>query len=141
MLITTKKSLELLSRVYQHENAIGNLPVSFRIMFLERLDFLLTYHEQVLLKFTGKLKPEHSKWTVSEDHLDRSAVMKQLIEQIALDDKSREGEEDFSTYHLFYTFSRILDYEENLEHLDTLIVSYRSYHSNESNEDLVEQFY
>lgn len=141
MLTTTKKSMELLARVYKHENAIGNLSDSFRIMLLDRLDFLLTYHEQLLLKFTGKLKPEHSKWTVNEEHLDRTVVMKQLIDQIALDNKTREDDEDFSSYHLFYTFSRILDYEENLEHLDTLIVSFRSHHSNESNEDLEDQFY
>nr|WP_106781121.1 aromatic acid exporter family protein [Lysinibacillus timonensis] len=141
MITTTKKSMELLTRVYKHENAIGNLPITFRTMFLERLDFLLTYHEQLLLKFTGKLKPEHSKWTVNEDYLNRSEVMKQLIEQIAMDESLRKGEEDFSSYHLFYTFSRILDYEENLEHLDTLIVSFRNYHSEDKNTDLEEEFY
>ncbi|HWL23056.1 MAG TPA: aromatic acid exporter family protein [Ureibacillus sp.] len=141
MLTTTKKSMELLSRVYKHENAIGNLPNSFRSLFLERLDFLLTYHEQLLLKYTGKLKPEHSKWIVNEEYVNRSVIMKHLIDQIVLDESTREGEEDFSSYHLFYTFSRILDYEENLEHLDTLIVSFRNFHSNDTNEDLEEQFF
>lgn len=140
MITTTKKSLELLMRLHKHENEINNLPDTFRTMLQERLDFLLTYHEQLLLKYTGKLRPEHSKRTVDDEHLDRADVMEKLIKQIALE-KNREGEEEFSSYHLFYIFSRILDYEENLELLDTLIVSYRNYHSGEKNVDLEQDYY
>lgn len=127
-------------RLHKHENEIAHLPATFRTMLQERLDFLLTYHEQLLLKYTGKLRPEHSKWTVDKKHLNRSEVMERLIEQIAIE-KQREGEEEFSSYHLFYIFSRILDYEENLEHLDTLIVSFQNFHGKDLNEDLEEQFY
>lgn len=140
MITTTKKSLELLQRLHKHENEIANLPDAFSLMIQERLDFLLTYHEQLLLKFTGKLKPQHSKWSIGENHLSRTELMEQLIDQISYE-KTRESEEEFSSYHLFYIFSRMLDYEENLEHLDTLIVSYRSYHSEEKNVDLEEDFY
>lgn len=139
IITTSKKSLELLQRLHKHENEIGNLPASFRILIQERLDFLLTYHEQLLLKYTGKLKPEHTKWSVDEDHLSHAEVMRELIKQINLE-LSGEDEEEFTNYHLFYIFSRLLDYEENLEHLDTLIVSFRSYHSNEMNVDLEEEF-
>ena len=140
MITTTKKSFELLVRLHKHENEIAHLPATFRTMLQERLDFLLTYHEQLLLKYTGKLRPEHSKWTVDKKHLNRSEVMERLIEQITIE-KQREGEEEFSSYHLFYIFSRILDYEENLEHLDTLIVSFQNFHGKDLNEDLEEQFY
>lgn len=140
MITTTKKSFELLARLHKHENEIAKLPGTFQIMLQKRLDFLLTYHEQLLLKYTGKLRPEHSKWTVDKNHLNRREVMEQLIEQIATE-KKREGEEEFSSYHLFYIFSRILDYEENLEHLDTLIISFRHFHGKDRNEDLEEQFY
>ena len=139
MITTTKRSLELLQRLHKHENEISNLPDQSRTRIQEHLDFLLTFHEQLLLKFTGKLKPEHSKW-VNEENQKYEDVMEQLIQQIAFEQK-REGEEEFSSYHLFYIFSRLLDYEENLEHLDTLIVSYRSYHSEEKNSDLEESFY
>ena len=139
MITTTKKSLELLHRLHKHENEISNLPPQFKTMVQERLDFLLTFHEQLLLKFTGKLKPEHSKW-VDEEETKYAEVMDQLIHQIAYE-KDRESEEEFSSYHLFYIFSRLLDYEENLEHLDTLIVSYRSYHGNEKNSDLEEGYF
>lgn len=140
MIITSKKSLELLNRLHKHENELSKLPDQFRLMIQERLDFLLTYHEQLLLKYTGKLKPEHSQWSQHDEYLQRNEVMEIFIKQIALAQEI-ETEEEFSSYHLLYIISRILDYEENLEHLDTLIVSYRSYHSNEKNEDLEEEFY
>lgn len=135
MITTTKKSLELLQRLHKHENEIHDLPNAFRNLIQERLDYLLTYHEQLLLKYAGKLRPEHTKWTIDEEHLRDVDVMEELLQQIAFE-KTREGEEEFSSYHLFYIFSRVLDYEENLEHLDTLIVSFRNYHGGNKNIDL-----
>ena len=140
MITTSKKSLELLNRLHKHENELASLPDQFRLMIQERLDFLLTYHEQLFLKYTGKLKPEHSQWAQNEEYLQRNEVMEIFIKQIALA-QELEDEEEFSSYHLLYILSRILDYEENLEHLDTLIVSYRSYHGEEKNIDLEEKFY
>lgn len=141
MLLTSKKSYELLVRLHKHENEIGNLPRKFQIVIQERLDFLLTYHEQLLLKYTGKLRPEHSKWTRHEEYLQGSELMEQFIKQIVLAQEEASEDEQFSSYHLLYILSRILDYEENLEHLDTLIVSYRNYHSKEKNLDLESEFY
>lgn len=140
MITTSKKSLELLHRLHKHENELASLPEQFRLMIQERLDFLLTYHEQLLLKYTGKLKPEHSQWAQNEEYLQRNEVMEIFIKQIALA-QELEDEQEFSSYHLLYILSRILDYEENLEHLDTLIVSFRSYHGEEKNIDLEEEFY
>ena len=140
MIVTTKKSIELLTRLHKHENEVTHLPDQFRLMIQERLDFLLTYHEQLLLKFTGKLKSENSGLAHNDEYLNRTEVMDIFIEQIRLA-KEEEGDEEFSSYHLLYILSRILDYEENLEHLDTLIVSYRSYHHSEKNIDLEQEFY
>lgn len=141
MLLTSKKSYELLVRLHKHENELGKLPSKFQVIIQERLDFLLTYHEQLLLKYTGKLRPEHSKWTRHEEYLQGSELMEQFIKQIALAQEEAAEDEQFSSYHLLYILSRILDYEENLEHLDTLIVSYRSFHSEEKNLDLESEFY
>lgn len=138
MITTTTKSLELLHRLHKHENELTNLPDSFRDLIVEWLDYLLTFHEQLLLKYTGKLKPEHSHF--EENPLKHSEVMEPLIKQILYENK-RENEEEFSSYHLFYIFSRLLDYEENLEHLDTLIVSYQNYHSKEKNIELEKEIY
>lgn len=140
MITTSNKSLELLQRLHKHENELINLPDQFKLLIQQRLDGLLSYHEQLLLKYTGKLKPQHSRWTSQEHYMPGNELMDLFIEHISKA-KSVESNEEFSSYHLLYILSRLLDYEENLEHLDTLIVSYRSYHSDERNLDLEEEFY
>jgi len=140
MITTSKKSLELLQRLHKHENELVKLPEKFQQLIQERLDGLLIYHEQLLLKYTGKLKPEHSEWNHSSEYLPGNELMDLFIDHInAL--KENESSEEFSSYHLLYILSRLLDYEENLEHLDTLIVSYRSHHAEEKNIDLETEFY
>lgn len=52
MITTTRKSLELLHRLHKHENELSSLPDQFNLLIQTRLDSLLTYHEQLLLKFT-----------------------------------------------------------------------------------------
>ena len=140
MIVTTKRSFELLQRLHKHENELVKLPENFQALIQSRLDGLLTYHEQLLLKFTGKLKPEHSKWPVREEYMQGNEVMDLFIDYINKT-KAEESIEEFTSYHLLYILSRLLDYEENLEHLDTLIVSYRSYHADEKNIDLEQDFY
>ena len=58
MIATSRSSYDVLKRLHQFENELINLPEHFRMMVQERLDSLLTYHEQLHLKFVGKLKAE-----------------------------------------------------------------------------------
>lgn len=134
MLVTMTKSIEVLNRLHLHENELSDLPERFHIMIQERLDFLLTYHEQLLLKYTGKLKPEHTTWIGEEEFLQRNEVM-DIFAQHIVQQHSTENEEEFSSYHLLHILSRILDYEENLEHLDLLITSFLQHHPSESFKD------
>lgn len=130
MITTSKKSLELLQRLDKHGNEIVNMPPQFHMLIEERLHILLTYHEQLLMKYSGKLKPEHSQLAANEGYIQRQEMMDIFINQIALANQE-DDETTYSSYHLLYVLSRILDYEENLEHLDTLIVSYQNFHGHE----------
>lgn len=123
MITTSKKSLELLQRLDKHGNEIVNMPDEFHMHIQDRLNLLLTYHEQLLLKYAGTLKPEHSQLAANESYVSRQEIMEMFIREIQSNDDA-----SYSSYHLLYILSRILDYEENLEHLDTLIVSYQNFH-------------
>ena len=127
LISTSYKSLDVLKRLNLHENELLELPEHFQMMIKERLDALLTYHEQLHLKFIGKLKPEHVEWNVGEAFLQRQEVMNIFVQQIAI----TKEDEEFYTYHLLHVLSSILKYEEQLEHVDTLITSYQNYHSKE----------
>lgn len=135
MVATSKSSLEVLQRLHRFENELSQLPDHLRIMIQERLDSILTYHEQLHLKFIGKLKPAVSSQLNSEETIHRYEVMEIFVKEIA---KAKEDEE-FSSYHLLHILSSILNYEEQLEHLDRLIVTYQRFHKGKNKIEISEE--
>ncbi|MHA6260294.1 FUSC family protein [Sporosarcina sp. CAU 1771] len=138
MIATSRSSYDVLKRLHKFENELTELPEHFRMMIQERLDSLLTYHEQLHLKFVGKLKAENMGFGFEEDYLQRFEVMEIFIKEITV---TKEEDETFSTYHLLHVLSAILNYEEQLEHLDLLIVSLQRHHNYEVNSELEEEIY
>ncbi|WP_210471605.1 aromatic acid exporter family protein [Sporosarcina sp. 6E9] len=137
MIAASRRSYEVLQRIHKYENELIVLPEQFRMMVQERLDALLTYHEQLHLKFVGKLKPESMSSDNNEDYIQRHEVLEIFAKEIAL----TKEEEEFSSYHLLHVLSAILNYEEQLEHLDTLIVSIHKHHKVNINVDFNEESY
>lgn len=137
MIATSTSSYEVLKKLHLYENELLELPEHFRMMIQERLDGLLTYHEQIHLKFVGKLKSDKFGISPHDEYVQRHEVMEIFIKEIAI----TKEEEEFSTYHLFHILSAILYYEEQLEHLDKLIVNYQRHHRQEDDEKLHEEIY
>ena len=136
MIATSKSSYNVLSRLHKYENDMINLPEHFRMMIQERLDVLLTYHEQILLKFVGKLKAEKMRERLNEEFIQRQEVMDIFAKEIAI----TKEEEEFTAYHLLHILSALLNYEEQLEHLDRLIISNQRRHGHEVSDELQEEF-
>ena len=136
MIATSKSSYDVLSRLHNYENDMMNLPEHFRMMIQERLDVLLTYHEQILLKFVGKLKAEKMRERLNEEFIQRQEVMDIFAKEIAI----TKEEEEFTAYHLLHVLSALLNYEEQLEHLDRLIISNQRRHGHEVSDELQEEF-
>ncbi|MGH2319578.1 FUSC family protein [Planococcus sp. SE5232] len=134
MIATSKKSLEVLKRLNRFENELMELPEHFHMMVQERLESLASYHEQLYMKYVGKMRPEHSEGSGADAIMKRNEVMTIFVKEINL--AHEENEDEFSVYHLMHVLSAILDYEEQLEHLDLLIIAYLNYHSEEVDNDL-----
>lgn len=137
MIATSRSSYDVLKRLHQFENELINLPEHFRIMIQERLEALLTYHEQLHLKFLGKLKSDKFDGELQKEFIQRHEVMEIFVKEIAI----AKEDEEFSAYHLLHILSAILNYEEQLEHLDSLISSYNKRYEHEANTKLEEEFY
>jgi len=137
MIATSRSSYEVLSKLHKYENELIDLPEHFRLMVQERLDSILTYHEQLHLKFAGKLKAENMSVDTSIEYIQRHEVMEIFVKEISLAKES----ETFSSYHLLHVLSAILNYEEQLEHLDKLIVSNRRHHEDEIDINQIEDVY
>lgn len=129
MIATSKKSLEVLRRLNRFENELRELPEHFHMMVQERLESLASYHEQLYMKYVGKLRPEHSEGSGANAIMKRNEVMTIFVKEINL--AHEENDDEFSVYHLMHVLSAILDYEEQLEHLDLLIIAYLNYHAEE----------
>ncbi|WP_142829782.1 FUSC family protein [Planococcus soli] len=134
MIATSKKSLEVLRRLNRFENELMELPDHFHMMVQERLESLASYHEQLYMKYVGKLRPDHSEGSGADAIMKRNEVMTIFVKEINL--AHEENDDEFSVYHLMHVLSAILDYEEQLEHLDLLIIAYLNYHSEEVDSDL-----
>ncbi|ALC92114.1 hypothetical protein AM500_21805 [Bacillus sp. FJAT-18017] len=133
MISTARRALATLNRLHRFENEYLALPEKFQQSVQEQLDCLITLHEQVMLKFIGKVRPSAAAENPIQC-LDKKEVFRMFISR----QREYEEEDDNHLYHTMQIISAILDYDEHVEHLDTLVTSFLSYHK-EDNEITVEE--
>lgn len=128
MINTVKKSLETLKRLHRYENEFNQLPVEFQEVIQHQLDCLINHHEQVMLKYVGKVRPEAS-YIEGEVCLNK----KQLFDLFLAQKNELAQTNSQMLYHVMQLVSIIMEYGEQVEHLDTLVTSFQSYHKDDSN--------
>lgn len=128
MIQVTQKSFDILKLQHRYENILYQLPESLQLHTRERLDYLLSYHEQLHLKFLGRVRAEIELDTLNQATLNRDQLMDAFIKEI----KNSEIENEFQPYHLMHILSATIEYEEQLEHLELLIRTFQTYHKKES---------
>jgi uncharacterized membrane protein YgaE (UPF0421/DUF939 family) len=133
MIVATNRALETLKMLHRLENVLHHMPIEFQQTIKSELDCLLNYHEQILLKFIGKIKYQPESEIVSE----ACSGKKLLVEAFKQHYLERKGEQD--DYHLFPLIGAIIAYSEQLDHLDTLIDSFQNYHKEENSLEISDQ--
>lgn len=126
MIIASQKGFEVLKLLHRSENVLYQLPDNLQLQIRERLDFLMYFHEQLLLKFIGKVPIESDLDSFQNIHIQRNELMNLFLREI----KDYYIQDDFQSYQLMHMLSGIFDYEEQLEHLEILINSFKSFHKN-----------
>lgn len=127
MITAAKKSLETLKRLHRYENEFNQMPVEFQEVIQHQLDCLINHHEQVMLKFVGKIRPEAS-YMEGEVCLNK----KQLFELFLAQKNDLAENNSQILYHVMQLVSIIMEYGEQVEHLDTLVTSFQSYHKDDT---------
>ncbi|WML49820.1 aromatic acid exporter family protein [Neobacillus sp. PS3-34] len=127
MISATKKALDTLKRLHRFENELHLLPEGFQQSIQEQLDCLINHHEQLMLRFIGKIRNQ----TVYEEGA-LCLNKKELFGLFLLRQKEVSEQDDGHLYHTMQIVSTIIDYGEQVEHLDTLITSFQSYHQDEN---------
>lgn len=123
MISTTRCALEILTKQHRYENDIALLPEKLHAEIREHLDGLMNMHEQLMLKFTGKVKPA----TNIENEVE-PFTKKDLLSLISEKLNEFHFENEASFFHIVQVISTIIEYEERLEHLDKLITTFLKFH-------------
>lgn len=126
MISTIKKAFETLKKLHRYENETTALPDDLQNILQQQLDAIIHQHEHAMLKFLGKVKAN-----VIFEEGDVSLSRKELFD-LFLSYLSKLPDHDDPQYHLIQIISNIVDYDEDIEHLDLLINSHQSHHKTET---------
>ncbi|WML51304.1 aromatic acid exporter family protein [Neobacillus sp. PS3-12] len=126
MINAVKKGLDTLKRLHRYENELLHLPLTFQQSIQAHLDILIYHHEQIMLRYIGKV-PTPSSLEQDQVNLDKKELLDFFLDyQKEANDKSDQG-----LYHTIQIITGIFEYGEHVEHLDRLITSFISHHENE----------
>ncbi|MBA4536299.1 aromatic acid exporter family protein [Bacillus aquiflavi] len=132
MISSTKRALQTLRRLHRFENELNLMPESFQTDVHQELDYLVNHHEQLLLRFVGKIRP------LEEEH-NISFHKKDLFHLLREHQKKMEEQDEYMLYHMMQLVSAITEYGEHLEHLDRLINSFQLHHKGDNKVTIVEE--
>lgn len=125
MITTTKRALDILKKLNKYENQFHHMPLNFQNAIQEQLDFLVTQHEHIHLKYIRKTK------TSIYYEKEHGISHRELLNLFLTLEKEVEDQNEPYIYHMMSLISAIIEYEEHIEHLDTLITSFQSFHKDD----------
>ncbi|MDQ0273598.1 FUSC family protein [Cytobacillus purgationiresistens] len=127
MISTNKRALDTLKKMHRYENDLVEMPEDFQHMLQQQLDIITHYHEHAVLKFIGKVRAN-----VTFEEGDITLSRKELF-TLFLDQQHLVAEKDqVFLAHTMHIVSAMMDYNEQVEHLNLLISSFQTYHKNEN---------
>ncbi|SDI53782.1 FUSC family protein [Alteribacillus bidgolensis] len=131
MIVTLKKSFVILKTFDRYENEIQHMPDRMQKLIKQQLDYLTDYHDRILLRYVGKVNIHLTEEMAEEVDEGRESLTDLFMD--LYDHKEIDREE---WLHILPVVSHIIEYNEQLEHLDTLVESFFSYHKSDNNVDI-----
>ncbi len=125
MIVTTNRALDTLKTLHRLENDLHQMPENFQKVLVAELDYLLYFHEESLLRFIRKTKTQSSTEISEEGRFNKEQLVSAFME-------FHQQQDSICFYHLLPLVSKVIDYSEQLEHLDTLIYSFHHYHKEDN---------
>lgn len=121
---TNEVQFRLAMTLHQSENTVNHLPKDLRILIRERLETLMTAHEQILLKWNGRVLPDEVNFIAY-----RADLRRRFMEAFYTEASSDEAMEyDFSKGNdLLKIMTTIFEYDNELQHFNKLTNSFVKY--------------
>lgn len=123
---TTEAAYNLVKTLHQAENVYNHFPNEMRQLLIERLETLMSAHEQIILKWNGRVLPEEVNFITHKATL-RKSFMDSFFNEANLESymKNDYGQSNA----VIHIMSAVLDYEESLQHLNKLVSSFKKNHN------------
>lgn len=131
MIMSTNRALDTLKRLHRHESELYEMPIEFQQLIIKEIEDLIHHHEEILLKFVGKVKSQAPDELKIDFSFDRKKVIDMFLENQAPADIGKQE----NWYQLMALVSALLEYSDQLEHLNILVDSFQNFH----NEVIVEE--
>lgn len=128
-ILVTESALNLAQTLQQSENIYNNFNEELRVLVRERIEILMSGHEQILQKWNGRVLPEEVNFMKH-----KLSLRKQFVDRFYSEARMEEymhGDYGDSNAVL-KIMSVILEYEESLTHLNLLVSAYIKHHADES---------
>ncbi|MDT8863079.1 aromatic acid exporter family protein [Alkalihalobacillus sp. MEB130] len=127
MLVTAKKSLYVLKNLERRSEILHLMPNETHQKFEKQLHYLSSYHDRILLRYIGKVHENHSEELVQKMNIGKEELMSYYIGL-----QNQTCIEYDQWLRLLPAVSQMIEYQEQLEHLDHLVESFFTYHQEEN---------
>lgn len=117
---SSRKSLEILDAVSQYDQKVEEIPIEFQQVLVGELDKLIYSHERLLLNVMGKIKKQPTKSVDEITNPDIPNLAESLFRVY-----KEENEESITLLPLA---SRLMEYHQEILHLQKIINSYQKFH-------------
>lgn len=125
---TTESAYYLVKTLHQSENVYNHFPEELRVLLRERLETLMSAHEQIILKWNGRVLPKEVNFIAYKSDLRRT-FMSSFFNEASLESYLENDYGQSNT--VIHLMSAVLDYEENLQHLNKLVSSFKTNHKDD----------
>ncbi|WP_181350721.1 aromatic acid exporter family protein [Thalassobacillus sp. CUG 92003] len=121
LIITTKKSLDVLKTFYRLGGKIEHIPEEFQDALVQELDKVMHAHEKLVLSLMGRVKETHKQALREISKPDIPMIVDRLI-------KVYEESNNSEKLAFLPLASQLMEYHYQLEHLKRILQSYQKFH-------------
>lgn len=133
MIKTTKSVIDLLDALHSNDHVFQSFPVDLRIMLREHIETLMVGHEQILLKFSGRVSASEVNFIHSQKDF-KLEFMKRFFDQ-AWDELEADTSYENDSNGVIHILSATYSYEESLVKLNSIIRIYKERYIEYHDED------
>lgn len=127
MISAHRKALSILKALDKHEHQLQGMPEDMQTFIQRQLDHLTEYHDRILMRYVGKVNVQLTDRMEEEVESGENRLTDSFMD---LYDQQYVTRDEW--LHLLPVVSHIVEYNEQLDHLATLVESFFNFHQKEN---------